>query len=127
MKRDLAGNERDFAQLLPNSYSQGDGDPKFTLLAAFGCACSGFPLGIASAVWPGMGLALISIVGSLYHHQHPDMPAWAGIGLVMLVLLVINLYSKSVAHCAIEVSGSLQALPGDHNRAKRNMPFERRT
>jgi small multidrug resistance pump len=56
------------------------------------------PLGIAYAVWSGVGLVLISIVGSLYHHQHLDMPAVAGIGLIMVGVLVINLYSKSVAH-----------------------------
>ena len=56
------------------------------------------PLGIAYAVWSGVGLVLISIVGSLYHHQHLDMPAMAGIGLIMVGVLVINLYSKSVAH-----------------------------
>jgi small multidrug resistance pump len=56
------------------------------------------PLGIAYAVWSGVGLVLISIVGSLYHHQHLDMPALAGIGFIMLGVLVINLYSKSVAH-----------------------------
>lgn len=56
------------------------------------------PLGIAYAVWSGVGLVLISIVGSLYHHQHLDMPAVAGIGLIMVGVLVINLYSKSAAH-----------------------------
>jgi small multidrug resistance pump len=56
------------------------------------------PLGIAYAVWSGVGLVLISIVGSLYHHQHLDMPALAGIGLIMLGVLIINLYSKSVTH-----------------------------
>jgi len=56
------------------------------------------PLGIAYAVWSGVGLVLISIVGSLYHHQHLDMPAMAGIGLILVGVLVINLYSKSVAH-----------------------------
>ena len=56
------------------------------------------PLGIAYAVWSGVGLVLISIVGSLYHHQHLDLPAVVGIGLIMVGVLVINLYSKSVAH-----------------------------
>ena len=55
------------------------------------------PLGVAYAVWSGMGLVLISIVGSLFHHQHLDMPALAGIGLIVLGVLVINIYSKSVA------------------------------
>jgi small multidrug resistance pump len=55
-------------------------------------------LGIAYAVWSGVGLVLISIVGSLYHHQHLDLPAVVGIGLIMVGVLVINLYSKSVAH-----------------------------
>ena len=55
------------------------------------------PLGIAYAVWSGVGLVLISIVGSLYHHQHLDMPAVGGIGLILVGVLVLNLYSKSVA------------------------------
>jgi small multidrug resistance pump len=56
------------------------------------------PLGVAYAVWSGVGLVLISMVGSVFHHQHLDIPAMAGILLIMLGVLVINLYSKSVVH-----------------------------
>lgn len=56
------------------------------------------PLGVAYAVWSGVGLVLISIVGSVFHQQQLDLPAFVGIGLIMLGVLVINLYSESVVH-----------------------------
>lgn len=56
------------------------------------------PLGVAYAVWSGVGLVLISMVGSVFHQQHLDVPAMVGIFLIVTGVLVINLYSKSVVH-----------------------------
>jgi small multidrug resistance pump len=56
------------------------------------------PLAVVYAVWSALGIALISIVGAIRYGESLDAPAV--IGLVMIVggVLVINVFSKSVAH-----------------------------
>ena len=56
------------------------------------------PVGLAYAIWSGLGVVLISIIGLFLFKQKLDLPAV--IGLVMIVggVVVINLFSKSVTH-----------------------------
>lgn len=56
------------------------------------------PVGLAYAIWSGLGVVLISIIGLFLFKQKLDVPAI--IGLVMIVggVVVINLFSKSVTH-----------------------------
>jgi small multidrug resistance pump len=56
------------------------------------------PLGIAYALWSGIGIVLVSIVGWLLYRQHLDLPAIIGIALIISGVLVINLFSKSAGH-----------------------------
>ena len=56
------------------------------------------PVGIAYAVWSGVGIVLISTVGWLYYGQRLDMPAMIGLGLIVAGVLTVNLFSKSVGH-----------------------------
>lgn len=56
------------------------------------------PLGIAYAIWSGVGIVIISIAGTLIFKQHLDAPAIGGITLIMLGCLIINLFSKSSVH-----------------------------
>ena len=56
------------------------------------------PLGIAYAVWSAVGIALVSVIGSLLYGQNLDVPAIIGIGLIVAGVVVINGFSKSVAH-----------------------------
>lgn len=56
------------------------------------------PMSISYAVWSGVGIVLIALVGWLYYRQTLDLPALAGIGLILSGVLVINLFSKSIAH-----------------------------
>lgn len=56
------------------------------------------PVGIAYAVWSGVGIVLISIVGAIFFKQHLDTPALIGIGLIISGVVVMNVFSKSVAH-----------------------------
>jgi small multidrug resistance pump len=53
------------------------------------------PVGIAYAIWSGVGIVLISITGFLLYKQRLDMPAILGMGLIVAGVLVINLFSKS--------------------------------
>jgi small multidrug resistance pump len=56
------------------------------------------PLGIAYAIWSAVGIALVSVIGSLIYRQSLDAPALIGIGLIVAGVVVINGFSKSVAH-----------------------------
>lgn len=56
------------------------------------------PIGIAYALWSGLGIVLISIVGWIYFNQRLDLPAQIGIAFIIVGVLVINLFSKSVSH-----------------------------
>ena len=56
------------------------------------------PLGIAYAVWSAVGIALVSVIGWLLYGQNLDAPAIMGIALIVAGVVVINGFSKSVAH-----------------------------
>ena len=53
------------------------------------------PLGIAYAVWAGVGIVLITAVGWMVYGQKLDLPALAGIGLIVAGVLVIHLLSAA--------------------------------
>lgn len=56
------------------------------------------PVGIAYALWSGIGIILISLVGLFVFRQSLDLPAVIGIGLILAGVVVINVMSKSVSH-----------------------------
>ena len=56
------------------------------------------PVGVAYAVWSGVGIALISLIGWLFLGQSLDAPAIIGLTLIGAGVVVINGFSKSVAH-----------------------------
>ena len=69
--------------------------------AAFTClslTLRALPLGVAYAIWSGVGTALVAVVGWLVYKQHLDLPAVLGIGLIIAGTLVLNLFSKVSAH-----------------------------
>lgn len=56
------------------------------------------PLGIAYAIWAGAGLVLTAAVSYFIFGQKLDFPALLGIGFILLGVLIINVFSKSVGH-----------------------------
>ncbi len=56
------------------------------------------PTGIAYALWSGIGIVLISLIGYFMFKQTLDLPALVGLGLIIAGVVVINVFSKSVAH-----------------------------
>lgn len=56
------------------------------------------PVGVAYAVWSGVGIVLISLVGAWVFDQHLDLPAILGIALIIAGVLVMNVFSKSIGH-----------------------------
>ena len=56
------------------------------------------PVGIAYAVWSGLGVVLISLIGMVLFKQRLDLPALLGLAMIVGGVVVINLFSKSVGH-----------------------------
>jgi len=56
------------------------------------------PVGITYAIWSGLGIVLVTVVGILLYRQMPDLPALIGMGLIVAGVVVINVFSKTVAH-----------------------------
>jgi small multidrug resistance pump len=56
------------------------------------------PLGIAYAIWAGAGVAVIALVGWVVYHQPLDVAGVIGIVLIVSGVIVLNLFSKTVAH-----------------------------
>lgn len=52
-------------------------------------------VGVAYAIWSGLGIVLISLVGLLAFGQRLDTAAVAGMALIVAGVLVINLLSRS--------------------------------
>lgn len=56
------------------------------------------PVGIAYAIWSGLGVVLITLVGLVWFGQKLDMPAIVGLALIVAGVAIINLFSKTVVH-----------------------------
>ncbi len=56
------------------------------------------PVGIVYAIWSGVGIVLITLVAIVIYKQVPDLPAIAGLGLIVAGVAVLNLFSKMQAH-----------------------------
>jgi len=56
------------------------------------------PVGIAYAIWAGLGIVLIGIAGAVVFKQIPDIPAMIGMGLIVAGVAVINLFSNTATH-----------------------------
>ena len=78
-----------------------------TVLLVVGYVCSFYflsltlkeiPMGIAYAIWSGAGIVLLTVIGYFVFKQNVDLPAMIGIGLIVLGVIVINVFSKSTAH-----------------------------
>lgn len=70
-------------------------------LAAFyllSIALRQIPVGLAYAIWSGLGVVMIATIGAVLFKQKLDLPAMAGLALIVGGVLVINLFSKSVSH-----------------------------
>ena len=79
--------------------------PSLMVLILFGIAfyllshvIKTIPLGIAYAIWGGVGIVLTSIVGYVLFKQTLDLAALIGITLIIAGVIVINLFSKSTGH-----------------------------
>lgn len=56
------------------------------------------PVGITYAIWSGFGIVFIAVIGYLVFNQKLDLPAVFGMGLIIVGILIIHLFSKTVSH-----------------------------
>ncbi|MEY2906895.1 MAG: hypothetical protein RLZZ408_1366 [Verrucomicrobiota bacterium] len=79
--------------------------PSLLLVAGYGTAffllsitLKTLPIGVAYAIWSGVGTALVAVVGWLYYRQSLDLPAILGLTLIIAGTLILNLFSKVSTH-----------------------------
>jgi small multidrug resistance pump len=80
------------------------GLPSLVVVAGYGVAfyflslaLKTIPVGVAYAIWSGVGVALITLIGWLVFEQALDAAALAGIGLIVAGVVMIQMFSP-VAH-----------------------------
>ncbi|KMQ64759.1 multidrug transporter [Chryseobacterium angstadtii] len=56
------------------------------------------PVGITYAIWSGVGIIFITLIGVVAFKQVPDLPAIIGIALIVVGVIVINVFSKMGTH-----------------------------
>ena len=54
------------------------------------------PVGVAYAIWSGVGIVLITVIAWLVYGQALDLAAIVGLALIVAGVVVLNLFSKTV-------------------------------
>ncbi len=79
--------------------------PSLTVAVAYGLsfwfmaiALRFMPVGIVYAIWSGLGIVLIALIGYVVFGQKLDTPAILGLALILAGILVIHLFSGSARH-----------------------------
>lgn len=77
--------------------------PSLVVVAGYGVsfyflslALRAIPVGVAYAIWSGVGIVLISVIGWALFRQRLDAAALVGIGLIIAGVIVIQLFSTTV-------------------------------
>jgi len=53
-------------------------------------------LGVTYAIWSGIGIVFVAVIGVFYHKETLDLPAVIGITLILAGVIILNLYSTVV-------------------------------
>lgn len=79
--------------------------PSVTVVVGYGLAfyllalvLRTIPVGIAYAIWAGLGIVLVTVAGVLLYGEKPDLPALLGIAMIIGGVAVIQLFSAVSAH-----------------------------
>jgi small multidrug resistance pump len=81
--------------------------PGPTAIVAAGYVCAFYsmslalktmPVGVAYAIWCGLGIVLVAGAGAVFYREVPDRPAMLGMLLIITGVVVINAFSKSIGH-----------------------------
>ncbi|WP_322495536.1 multidrug efflux SMR transporter [Chloroflexus sp.] len=75
--------------------------PSIIVVAGYGIsfymmslALEAIPVGIAYAIWSGIGIVLITVIAWVLYGQQLDLWAVIGIGFILVGVLILNLLSK---------------------------------
>ncbi|BBU42094.1 multidrug resistance protein [Pseudomonas putida] len=60
--------------------------------------CAAFRVGVAYAIWSGLGIVLISMAALVIYGQKLDVPAMLGMAMIVGGVVVIRLFSKTTGH-----------------------------
>ena len=55
-------------------------------------------VGVAYAIWAGVGVVLVAGIAWVMDGQKLDLPAMVGMALIVTGVMVMNLFSKSITH-----------------------------
>ncbi len=79
--------------------------PSVIVLAAYGVSffmlgltLKVMPVGIVYAIWSGLGIVLIAVIGFVVFGQKLDLAAVLGMALILFGIVVIHLFSRSSGH-----------------------------
>jgi small multidrug resistance pump len=79
--------------------------PSAIVIAAYGAAFYFFslalkyiPLGVAYAIWGGLGIVLTCLVSVVVFKNKLDLPAILGIAMIVSGVIVLNFFSKTNSH-----------------------------
>lgn len=79
--------------------------PSVLVVLGYGCAfylmaltLKVMPVGIVYAIWSGLGIFLIALIGFLVFGQRLDWPAILGLTLILAGILIIHLFSETAGH-----------------------------
>ncbi len=56
------------------------------------------PTGVVYAIWSGMGIVFISAIAWVWYRQSLDFAAILGMAFILVGVIIVNLFSKSVVH-----------------------------
>ncbi len=70
----------------------------FVAIYCLSLALESIPVGIAYAIWAGLGIVLVAAIAWVLHGQKLDMWAFVGIGLIVSGVAVLNLLSRANVH-----------------------------
>jgi small multidrug resistance pump len=56
------------------------------------------PIGIAYAIWSGIGIVLLAAIDWIWFRQALDVPAVIGLSLIIVGVVTVNVFSKTLQH-----------------------------
>ncbi|MCC8410094.1 multidrug efflux SMR transporter [Mucilaginibacter sp. UR6-1] len=64
----------------------------------FSISLKSIPLGVAYAIWGGLGIVLTALVSVFVFRQSLDAPAVIGMTMIVSGVIVMNVFSRSISH-----------------------------
>ena len=83
----------EFTKLVPTSFLIIFYAMSFWLMTL---ALRDLPLGVVYAVWSGLGIVLVAIIGALVYKEMPDLGSLIGMALIISGVVVMHLFSKTI-------------------------------